>query len=450
MRPCSRFLAGLTLLLAACGGGASGPDPPRAPSLLLITVDTLRADALESYGAAPGCSPALAAFGASAVVFEDVRASSSWTLPTLASLMTGLFTTTHGCWTLRDSLDPSFSTLAEELQAAGWDTAAVVSHVFLGRPYGLDQGFTHYDDELVLEMSRSHEAISSPAITAKGVRFLQQKAAAADGRPWFLWLHYFDPHEVYQPHAGLSERWADEGDLGLYRGEVAWTDRHIGTVLEALDELGLADDVVVALTADHGEEFGEHGGTSHGKTLYVEVERVPLAIRAPGVAPRRVAERVRTVDVAPTLLELLGFPANEWPPGGRPAASPAASPGAAGARGQSLRGAMEGRALEPLPAVSELRRKSDRERAAIISGNWKLIRDPVRPQDWLFDLAADPEELENRAAVEHRTQIDLAERLDALRAEASELARGYRRPEARELSVAEVERMRDLGYVGDE
>ncbi|MHC4894826.1 MAG: sulfatase, partial [Planctomycetota bacterium] len=282
--------------------GCSGDPLPTGPNVLLLTVDTLRADMTEPYGDAAPISPALQELAAGAVVFEEAWSGSSWTLPSLASLHTGLHSSVHGAWQFSDVLGWDFDTLAERLTAAGWDTAAVVNHVFLGRKHGLNQGFVHYDDELVEDFGKSHEAITSDTVSDRGIAWLEAKASADDGRPWFLWLHYFDPHEVYQRHDRYAPTFGDETDLERYRGEIAWTDEHLGRVLASLETLGLAEDTVVVLTADHGEEWEEHGGLGHGHTLYGELVRVPLVIRAPGVEPARIAERVSTLDVAPTVL----------------------------------------------------------------------------------------------------------------------------------------------------
>ena len=299
-------LPSLLVTLFALGGVScteSNAEPKR-PNILLITVDTLRADHLQPYGYDRPTSPKLAQLAQSAMVFEDAQSSAPWTLPSLASLMTGLPSAAHGCRSFYSSLAPSYGTLAEQLLAGGYDTAAVVSHVFLGRPYGLHQGFVHFDDELVLEMTRSDEVISSVAVSDKGLAFLDAKAAAGEQEPWFLWLHYFDPHSVYQAHPDQVGTFGSKRPVDLYDGEIAFTDQHIGRVLSGLEGLGFDDDTVVVFTADHGEEFRDHGGVDHGHTLYQEQLHLPLIIRVPGEEPGRHPGMVRSIDLPATILDL--------------------------------------------------------------------------------------------------------------------------------------------------
>jgi choline-sulfatase len=304
--------------LTACGGWSGAP--PGAPNVLLITIDTLRADRLGIYGYGKPTSPELDAFAAGAVVFEHAEASAPWTLPALASVMTGEVASTHECWNYGSMLDDSFRTLPELLLTAGYDTAAVVSHLFTTSRHGLQQGFVHTDDSFAYPEVDPAENITSQVISDKAIRFLDQKKASPDDAPWFLWLHYFDPHKEYMQHPGISEGFVTPGAKtrgtlfgDVYDGEVRYTDLHVGRVLARLHELGLEQETVVVLLADHGEEFDDHGAIGHGHSLHGELVHVPFAIRAPGLAPRRVQELARQIDVLPTVLELVGFP--PVPPG---------------------------------------------------------------------------------------------------------------------------------------
>jgi len=417
----------------------------RRPNLLFLSVDTLRADHLGTYGHERPTSPALDALCAEAVVFESAHSSSSWTLPSFASAMTGLPTSSHGCWNFKSRLAPSFTTLAETLQHAGYHTAAVVSHTFLGSRYGLHQGFADYDESLVAATRPiSHEAITAPNISDRALALLD--AQAASDQPWFIWLHYFDPHRSYRFHDGVSEQfdgpteeleYEDPRQQALYEGEIAFTDKHIGRVLDRLEALGLADDTVVVLFADHGEEFQEHQRLGHGKTLYREVERIPLAVRAPGIAPMRVDTPVSVIDVMPTVLELLGVPS-------------APSGGAA----RSLAPLMLGRSLPPRGCLLELRlrqRKVDAE--AFVFGRWKLIEerplDPsVPPSTLLFDILADPDEQHDVATekpdvvaqMQARMQLALAQARGAAQSSVGEV----------DLSAEDLDQLRALGYLSND
>ena len=415
------------LLLGAVGLSGCSDEPSSRPNLLLLTVDTLRADHLEPYGAQAPISPNVAALARDSVLFEDAWSSSSWTLPALASLMTGRHTTGHGCWNFRSRLGFEHDTLAERLTAVGYDTAAVVSHVFLAHKYGLSQGFVDYDDELILSREKSHEAITSQEVSDRGIAYLQHKAAAADGRPWFLWLHYFDPHYRYRAHEREAAVFGDEDDHALYRGEIAFTDRHMGRVLDALERLRLADDSIVVLTADHGEEWLDHGGLQHGHTLYRELVRVPLLVRAPGLAPRRAEERVSLIDLAPTLLDLLGVdPLAESP-------------------GRSLLPALHGRSLADVPVLAELGVNARRPQVALGLGRHKLIVHEAEDRAELYDLAEDP--LESRDVAEERPDVveSMLDELSALRGglDAAPVESGV---ESISLGRAERVRLEALGY----
>src|SRR5262245_58400578 len=223
--------------LAACGSRSTPGAPEGAPNVLLITIDTLRADRLGFYGYAKPTSPELDAFAAGAVVFEHAEASAPWTLPALASVMTGDIASTHNCWNYGSVLDDSFRTLPELLLAAGYDTACVVSHLFTTSRHGLPQGFVHTDDPFAYPEVDPAENITSQVIADKGIRFLDQKKDSPDEAPWFLWLHYFDPHKEYMQHPGITESLATPGAstrgaiLGdVYDGEVRYTDLHVGRV----------------------------------------------------------------------------------------------------------------------------------------------------------------------------------------------------------------------------
>lgn len=411
------------LLLASCGASATPP-----PNVLLVTIDTLRADHMGCYGYELPTSPAIDALAAEGAVFTRAQASSSWTLPGLASLLTSTYTTTHGCWRFDDALDTSFATLAEALLAAGYETGAVASHVFLGRDHGLDQGFVHYDDDLVYTMSASHEAISSPAVSDKGIAFLEAAAGSPEGRPWLLWLHYFDPHDTYQQHPGLTERFGDPAeDAVRYDGEIAFTDAHVGRVLDALDALDLRDTTLVALVSDHGEEFGDHGGSRHGHTLHRELVRVPLVLRGPGIPSGEVDAVVRTVDLMPTLLDLCGV---DDP------ATPA---------GTSLVPLLRGGA-GPGPALAELRLTASDAYDAVIDGPLKLIVDAGSGEARLFDVASDPGEARDLAADRPADVARLRAVLELLRADALRAAGAYAVAPDLELLPGAAARLDDMGY----
>ncbi|MBW2272156.1 MAG: sulfatase [Deltaproteobacteria bacterium] len=427
-RACA-LLGLLGLVVALPGGCGRGESAPR--NLLLITVDTLRSDHLGAWGYGRGTSPAIDALAAGGVVFEDAYSHTSWTLPSLATLMTSLYTSSHGAWDFKSKLPESVTTLAEILTGRGYRSGAVVTHVFAGRKYGMHQGFVEFDEDLVVDGIRAHVQITSPRVTAKGLEWIRRRAG--EEQPWFLWLHYFDPHGEYMEHPGISAAFGREEKRDLYDGEIAFTDRAIGSLLRGLEELGRAGDTVVVLTADHGEEFAEHGRTRHGKTLYEEVIRVPLIVRAPGLAPGRVQGAVPSVDLLPTLLELMDLPAP------------------AGIEGASLVAAMEGAPLEARPVLGELRAMAFKDADSYRRGRWKVIREGWRQRDHLYDLETDPAEQVDLAA-EHPDRLErMLREMDALRGAARGAASASPKPEQDlNLTPDELEGLRQLGYLEEE
>ena len=325
----------------------------------------------------------------------------------------------------------------------GYDTACVVSHIYCTPSYGLTQGFVHVDDALALPDVDPDLAITSEGISERGIRFLRNKAGAPDGSPWFLWLHYFDPHGEYVEQPGYTELFGvQEGsetggapdaktrELQLYDGEIAFTDHHIGRVFDALEANGQAEDTIVVLVADHGEEFFDHGGHDHGHALYGELIRVPMLLRAPGIAPRRVPDMVRTVDLAPTVLDLVGI-------GPDP-----------GAVGHSLRAAMKGTAFDVRPALSEIRLNPLHRFESVLDERYKLIRRVGGDRPRLFDLVQDPLEMVDLALEQPEVVQRLTVELEALVGEAERLGERFERAPTRDLAPQQIGALEDLGYIG--
>jgi arylsulfatase A-like enzyme len=428
-----RLLLVVTVSLFGGAIGCSRPADP--PNLLLITVDTLRADHLGAWGYDKPTSPRIDGLAAQSVVFERAYAHASWTLPALASLMTSLYTTTHRCWSASTRLDESFTTLAERLEARGYATAAIVDQTFLRRVFGLDQGFRHFDEQLTWfkvdsrDNSTAEDSATADQVSERAIVWLQGRTA--DARPWMLWLNYFDPHNEYLLHDGVSERFGTERPVDRYDGEIFHADRHVGAVLDHLETAGLADDTIVVLTADHGEEFSDHGGELHGTTLHVEQLHVPLLIRAPGFSPRRIREAVRQVDVQPTLLELLD------------------APPAQEIEGESLVPAMRGETLGTRPVFAELGSGPSRyQMRSLAYGDHKLIIRSVgsRPLH-LFDTQTDPREHKNLVRERADQRRDLNRRIQELVRGAEHKGRSYARAGKPELHPDDIARLRELGYV---
>lgn len=313
------------LLLVVAGTTLSGPAFARpgailgvAPgaaaglNVLVVTLDTTRADHLGCYGYAKAATPVLDKLAAGGVRFAEVATVAPETLPAHATLFTGLLPPRHGVRVNGENrLESRHVTLAEVARARGYETAAFVSAFVLDARFGLDQGFDLYDDKV---------AAAQGAAFASGIneRTADRTTDAALGwlgrrdrkRPFLAWVHYFDPHFPYAPPDPFAERFAGSP----YDGEVAFVDSQLGRLLQGLDGLGLREKTLVVVVGDHGEALGDHGERTHSVLLYRSTTRVPLILSNPRLLPRpSVVEGtiVSIADVAPTLLDLMGV---EEPP----------------------------------------------------------------------------------------------------------------------------------------
>ena len=298
------FSCALCLLFAVLlpAGGCrrrTGSRPPR--NLLLVTIDTLRWDRLGCTGYGAAHTPCLDRLAQEGVLFDCCIVPCPITLPSHAALMTGRLPFELGVRANRPFPLPAAAvTLAEKLSSAGFVTAAVVSGEPLAPGCGLEQGFESYRFHPLPSKSRIRLA-ESPA--DRTTREALDAARAFDGKnPFFLWVHYYDPHFPYAPPRAFREA---EGDP--YDGEIAFADSQVGVLLQGMRDQGLLRDTLVVITADHGEGLGEHGEATHAYFLFDTTLRVPLIVRGPGVRPRnRVHAQVRLVDVAGAVRHLLG------------------------------------------------------------------------------------------------------------------------------------------------
>ena len=303
------LLASLAPLATACGGDRERRDlaHPGSPSVLLVTLDTTRADHLGAYGATNGATPHLDALAARGVVFERAYAVAPMTLPAHTSMLTGLLPTRTGVrWNGEQRLAPppgGPATVAERFRAGGYATAAFVSASVLNRAFGIDRGFELYDDALADRAGAPENQWQAERPGRETVeRALVWLAAQPADRPVFLWVHLFDPHDPYAPPEPFATRFA--GDP--YSGEIAAADEALGALLAHARWRPEAR-AIVSVIGDHGEALGEHGEATHGILLQEAALRVPWIVAAPDLAPRRVAEAVGQVDLAPTLLALAGL-----------------------------------------------------------------------------------------------------------------------------------------------
>lgn len=399
------------LLLAGCRSSNKEAAAPalRRLNLVLVTIDTLRADRLGCYGYPKIETPNLDSVASRGVAFENAVAQAPLTSPSHASMMTGLLPTVHK---VRDTggfvLRSSDTTLAEILQQQGWDTAAFVGSSVLKKRFGFDQGFETYDDEMGENRERRAGEVVDRAIAWLGSR---------TGKPYFLWVHVYDPHLPYDPPAGFREKYKDRP----YDGEIAYTDQELGRLFAAIGK-----NTLLVVLSDHGESFSEHGEYAHGIFLYDTTLRIPFLMAGPGVPARlRVKQQARTVDLLPTVLELMGGKAPQT------------------VQGSSLVPAFTGKEAPTAHSYAEtLFPKLNMgwtELRAIRTNRWKFVRAP-RPE--LYDLAQDPAETSNVIATHPAEARDLESKLDAAAgstAEKVETAASDRRT---------MEQLRSLGYLG--
>ncbi len=427
------LLVPLVVVGSNAGCGRESMSDVRAKNLLFLCVDTLRPDHLGAYGASPSPSPAIDELARSGIVFERAYAHASWTLPSFAAILTSLYSSTHGCWTFKSSLSESFATLPERFQEAGFDTYGIASHVYFNREYGLQQGFDAFDDEFAHKYDEAGWIpITSPRVSEKAVRWLEERVAAEDRDPWLLWLHYFDPHVPYVDHARARTGVETPDEHARYVDEIAFTDRYVGEVLVALERLGLAGETVVVFLSDHGEAFEEHPGVRrHSKSLFDEELRVPLVVRVPGLEARRVSAFVRTVDLHPTLFELFRIPLGPAP-----------------IEGRSLVSALLGEELASPRLLAEIRLHDGFHARAIVDGRWKLVEDTSNDTTRLYDLVGDPGETQDLAGERPELAAELRAEMESLEGRAREASGLYEGGREIELSPETLERLRELGYAG--
>jgi arylsulfatase A-like enzyme len=411
------------------------------PNVVLISIDTLRADHLGSYGDGRGLTPHLDRLAADGVVFRQAITAAPWTLPAMASILTGLAPRDHGAGRIangrdplaRSPLAPGVRTLAGTLREQGYWTHAIVTNPYLTLRYGLGAGFDGYENltvesEFFLAGRKTTanrllawlwpDLVVGDRGTTVSARAENWLARTGPPRPFFLWLHYIDPHAPYSaagvarqksfrtdsllaPQANMgggtmltspdvarlrsgeirlsaAER---EGVRALYADEVRTVDAAVGRVLAALDQRGLRDSTLVVCVGDHGEEFWEHGGVEHGHTVYDELIRVPLLLRWPGHLPpgEGVDAVTRVIDIVPTVLELLGVPPERTD-------------------GASLLPLIRGEEREPRVAVVENLLFAE-ERVGIRTADRKYVR-WERGKEEVYDLAADPREQRDLAGTD--------------------------------------------------
>jgi choline-sulfatase len=391
------------------------------PNVLLVTIDTLRWDHVGCYGSRNAATPVLDRLAASGARFETAIMHAPLTAPSHASILTGLTPLRHG---VRDNgafvLPTDVLSLPVVLQREGYTTAGFVSGFPVDRRFGFANGFTSYDDRLPRGATLGRESQTERRADQTSNRVLEWLSGTTT-RPWFLWVHYFDPHAAYDPPPEYLKLFPDHP----YDGEIAFVDAQIGRLFDRLKQLGQFTRTLVLVTADHGESLGDHGEQTHGVFVYDSTLRVPWIISGPGIHAGDVPEVVaRGVDVMPTLLDLAGV-----------TVPPAID-------GRSLRPALDGRALADEPAYVESLLAKRHLGWAPIHGlrdaRWKYIQVPG-PE--LYDLSADAHETANRAPAERDRVATMARELQA------QLSAARRQTTERRSDPETTARLRALGYI---
>ena len=413
-------LAAGIVVVGIRGRGPSGP-PAKGANVLLVTIDTLRADHVGCYGYARAATPTLDALAAGGARFRTAIAHVPLTGPSHASILTGRTPLGHG---MRDNggfvLPPSVPTAAETFQQAGYRTAAFVSGFPLSSRFGHDRGFGTYDDHLARGNDPRRPAYverSADRTTDAAMAWLD--ASKGSKAPFFLWVHYYDPHAPYEPPAAFAASAASP-----YDGEIAFVDSQIARLLHRVGEGRSTLPTLVLVTADHGESLGEHGEDTHGIFIYDSTLRVPWIVAGVGVPEGRVVDTIaRGIDVAPTLLDYAGL-------------------GLPGMEGRSLRPAIDGKTLADAPAYAESMHPQLQYGWAPLHAwrtkHFKLIEAP-RPE--LYDLEADGGETRDRSKEDPL-------RLDAMRGRLREVMATTTPVAVQAIDAETAERLGALGYLG--
>lgn len=422
------------------------------PAVLIVTADTLRADHISGYGYGRQTTPTIDGVMNSGVAFTAAYTAMPTTGPSHTSLFTGTYPRTHGVMKNGIPFGAELPTLAGVLAQAGYRTGAVVSAFPVAARFGLARGFDAYDDHFTAAEAsiQDHEwegfdvgeAFDRRA-DATTTRALAWLGAVPDQTPWLLWVHYYDVHGPYDPPDAYRARFAPTPDrsgklgreIAAYDAEARFMDDQLARLMTAVDRRFGPEQVFVVVATDHGEGLMDHGWMEHGIDLYEELVRVGLVFRGPGiVAGARSTVPVGLIDVAPTLLGLLGLPPQELR-----------------AEGVDLSAVLRGRAQPPArPLFFERRLYTTRDQkqwpavgamTAVRDGAWKLIEAPGEGTHELFDLQHDPSEQHNRYDGEGATRARLAQLLSAW--ESAPRTNNAVAP----VDPADAARLRALGYV---
>jgi arylsulfatase A-like enzyme len=476
---------GIVVGAATPGRTADAPAPTatttsaaKRPNILLVTLDTTRADHTSAYGYSRPTTPRLAELAQQGVRFASAYAPMATTLPSHTSMFTGLLPRTHGALKNGLPIDPKLRLLSETLGSAGYKTAAFLGSFAVAGRFGLQRGFAEYDDrfqdgqckwdvtrwegqDVEGEFCRRGDLTRAatvkwlestgylpPAKDEKTATGTPKSTDAKPQQPFFVWIHFFDPHNPYDPPAEQAKLFPPlsanpselERDIAHYDAEIHFADQEMGKLVDALAAGGVLDDTLVIVAGDHGEGLMDHGWMLHGLQIYEEAVHVPLVFRWPARLPKgtTLAEPVELIDLTPTILELTGVPV----PQGKPTIE-----------GISLAAALTGKGkLDPERPILLQRRHYARgkEKEVVVKGpkhalrvgDWKYIAAPEEGTYELYDLKSDPREKKNLADVKTAERDAMAARLDKTLAAIPVAPKA-----ARTVSEEDARKLEALGYV---
>lgn len=397
------------------------------PNIVLITIDTLRADRLGCYGSKTVATPAMDSLARDGVVFERALSQVPLTFPSHAAILTGTYPAYNGVQDFTSPpLGPEFRTLAESLRAHGYATGAVVSSFVLDRSWGMARGFDFYDDAFPGTSFFEKDAALVERPAKESVDHAIAWLNRTRRRPFFLWLHLYDPHSPYNPPEPFRSQYKGR----LYDGEVAYADHELGRLLAWLKGRRLYDGALIVLLSDHGESLGEHGEQEHGFFVYNSTTHVPLIVKAPvgsRLRPGRRAEPVETIAVAPTLVEMAGLR--------DPIQKQFQAEGLFSREREPESALAYSETFYPFSSFGWNPLRS------LESGRYHYVE---APKAELYDLQADPEEQHNLAGGQPAVAAVLKEKLGQMLAQH---APPQKRAQGPELSPETVEKLRALGYM---
>ncbi|MHA1568213.1 MAG: sulfatase [Alphaproteobacteria bacterium] len=463
------IIIALVALAVACvtAFSCSSANQYKGRNVILISVDTLRADHVGCYGYDKPTTPRIDALAEQGMIFKNTYATSPWTLPSHTSMLTGLFTDVHGLNTTKSVLKEKAPTLAKLLHKVGYRTMAVVCAPFLDRHYGLYRGFDVYDTDLVHPKVKNPKRIKvADDVTDKALRYIDQ----AGDEPFFLFLHYWDPHHPYNPQKKYIKMFDPDYEgkikgfrirrrkdmvkgmdprdlqhiLALYDGEIRYTDDGLGRLFDGLTERGLMDKTLIVLTADHGEEFLEHGGRAHLSQCWDVIVKVPMIWHVPWIERHAPTfnDLASLVDITPTILDLVGIERGELT-----------------LQGRSLAYLMQhGTALEERELHAETIYGHLHPHRQDPTGVWTVMITPQNYKyhqfkrrdetlEFLFDLNEDPGEQNDLAKLREETLQECNSQLKKMQQINNQMRHALKFSKKKKPSKKVSKKLKSLGYI---